>query len=92
VIADCALGLPSHEWPVGTSSVTTASAADKTVTQPTAQTYKGITQGALVTGRIRVGFTILTNLSSGPERDRAREAHPPTSATSSPTKQTDGAK
>ena len=49
------------------------SATDKTVTQPTAQTFKYITQGALVTGRIRVVFTILTNLSSGPERDRARE-------------------
>jgi hypothetical protein len=49
------------------------SATDKTVTQPTAENFKYITQGALVTGRIRVVFTILTNLSSAPERDRARE-------------------
>jgi hypothetical protein len=49
------------------------SATDKTVTQPTAQNFKYVTQGVLVTGRISVVFTILTNLSSGPERDRAGE-------------------
>ena len=48
-------------------------ATDKRVTEPSAQNFKYGIMGQLVTGRMFATFSVLTNLASGPERDRALE-------------------
>jgi hypothetical protein len=49
------------------------SATDRTVETPTADNYRFVDQGAVVTGRFLVSFTLLTNDPDGPSRASARE-------------------
>ena len=47
------------------------SVTDKTVTDPTTEDFKYMTQGMVVSGHVLATFTILTNIADPPEGDRA---------------------